>query len=61
MALSIATTLITLAVERMRRARCIPAAEPESRTSAAKPEDTQAQVPASPQHAASCDKYQPDS
>jgi hypothetical protein len=42
--LSIATTLITLAVERMRGTRCTPAAEPESRTSAAKPEDAQAEV-----------------
>src|SRR5215467_9881677 len=54
--LSVATTLITLAVERMRRTRCTPAAEPASRTSAAGPEDTQAEVPASHQHTASCDK-----
>jgi len=60
-ALSVATTLITLAVERMRRTRHTPAAEPESRTSAAEPEDTQAEVPGSPQHSASCDKYRPDS
>lgn len=59
--LSVATTLITLAVERMRRTRHIPAAEPESRTSAAEPKDTQAQIPGSPQHAASNDKYRPDS
>ena len=43
--LSVATTLITLAVERMRRTRHTPAAEPESSTSAAEPEDTQAAVP----------------
>jgi len=61
MVLSVATTLITLAVERMRRTRRTPAAEPESGTSAAKPEDAQAEVPGSPQHAASCDKYRPDS
>jgi len=60
-ALSVATTLITLAVERMRRTCRTPAAEPESRTSAAKPADTQAQVPGSPQHVASCDKDRPDS
>ena len=59
--LSVATTLITVAVERMRRTRGPPAAEPESRTSAAEPEYTQAEVPGSPQHAASCDKYRPDS
>jgi hypothetical protein len=59
--LSVATTLITLAVERMRPTRRAPAAEPESRSSAAKPEDTQAEVPGSPPHAASCDKYRPDS
>ena len=59
--MSAATTLITLAVERMRRTRRTPAAEPESGTSAAKPEDAQAEVPGSPQHAASCDKYRPDS
>jgi hypothetical protein len=53
--LSVATTLITLAVERMRRSRRTPAAEPESRTSAAKPEVMQAGVPGSPQHAASYD------
>jgi hypothetical protein len=60
-ALSVATTLITLAVERMRQTCRTPAAEPESRTSAAKPEDTQAEAPGSPQHGASCDKYRPDS
>ena len=60
-ALSVATTLITLAVERIRRTRRTPADEPESSTSAAEPEDTQAEVPGSPQHAASCDKYRPDS
>ena len=59
--LSVATTLITLAVERMRRTRRTPAAKPKSRASAAEPEDTQAEVPATPQHAASCDKYRPDS
>ena len=59
--LSVATTLITLAVERMRRTRRTPAAEPESRTGVAKPEGMQAEVPGSPQHAASCDKYRPDS
>ena len=53
--LSVATTLITLAVERMRRTRRTPAAKPKSRASAAEPEDTQAEVPASPQHAASYD------
>ena len=37
-ALAVATTLITLAVERMRQARRTPGAEPESRTSAAEPE-----------------------
>jgi hypothetical protein len=58
--LSIATTLITLAVERMRWTRRTPAAEPESRTSAAEPEDMQAEVPGSPQHAASCDTCRPD-
>jgi hypothetical protein len=59
--LSVATTLITLAVERMRRTRRTPAAEPESRTSPAKPEDTQGEVPGSPPHAASCDINRSDS
>lgn len=59
--LSVATTLITLAVERMRRTRHIPAAEPESRTSAAEPKDMPAEVPGSPPHAASHDIYRPDS
>jgi len=61
MVLSAATTLITLAVERMRRTRRTPAAEPESRTSAAKPEDMQGEVPGSLQHAASNDINRPDS
>ena len=43
--LSVATTLITLAVERIHRTHRTPAAEPESSTSAAEPEDTQAAVP----------------
>jgi len=59
-ALAVATTLITLAIEHIRQARRTPAAEPEPSTSAAEPDNTHTEVPHSPPHAATRDKHKPD-